>query len=120
MNAKSLIAAAAIASAMAVALPATQAEAKTHINVSIGLGFGGFGGYYGPAYPAYYNPVYYNPGYAISCGNGRNIVDGSGFNNVTPIDCSLPGYRYTAWKHGHEFVVTVSRRGNINNVYRIF
>ena len=115
MFAKSLIAAAAIATTFAVASPVQQAEAKTHIDLNIGVGIGGF-------YPGYYEPGYYpvyNPGY-ISCNKGRKIVDWSGFNNVHPVDCSLPGYKYTAWKNGHKFVVRLNGYGNITGVNKIF
>ncbi len=113
MIGKSLIAAAAVATGLAVGLPATQAQAG--VNLSIGIGLGGpgyYGGYYG-GYPAY-------APYAISCHKGRNIVDWSGFNNVKAIDCSLPGYKYTAWKKGHKYVVSVNRHGNIYKVAKVF
>lgn len=116
MIGKSLIAAAAVATTMAIALPATQAEAKTNIDINIGFGVGGGyygGGYYGGGYPVY------SPG-NISCKKGRNIVDYSGFHNVKAIDCSLPTYKYTAWKKGHKFVVSVNRYGNIYKVNKVF
>ena len=117
MIAKSLVAAAALVGTLAVAAP-LPAEAKTNLNIHIGLGVGGYyPGYYGYGDPGYY-PVY-SPGH-ISCKKGRRIVDGSGFNNVHPVDCSLPRYRYSAWRHGHKFVVTVNRFGNISNVNRLF
>lgn len=115
MFAKSLIAAVAIAATVAVAAPVQQAEAKTHININIGLGVGGF-------YPGYYEPGYYpayNPGH-ISCGKGGKIVRWSGFNNVNALDCSLPGYKYSAWKNGHKFVVRVNGFGNITGVHKLF
>ena len=116
MFAKSLIAAAAVATTMAVALPATQAQAKTNIDINIGFGVGGGYGYG----PGYYEGGYYpNPGY-ISCKKGRKIVDWSGFHNVKAVDCSLPGYRYTAWRNGHKFMVRVSGHGNITKVTKIF
>ena len=59
------------------------------------------------------------PGH-ISCKKGRNIVDNSGFHIVKAIDCSLPSYKYMAWKKGHKFVVSVNRYGNIYNVNKIF
>jgi hypothetical protein len=116
MIGKSLIAAAAVATTMTLALPASQAQAGVDIN--IGIGVGGFPGYYDPGYPVY------NPGYPkyknhISCKKGRNIVDNSGFNFVKAIDCSLPGYRYTAWKNGKKYVVSVNRWGNIYKVHKI-
>jgi len=112
MFAKSLIAAAAVATSFALAAP-LQAEAKTSIDINIGVG--GF-------YPGYYDGYYgggYGPGY-ISCKKGRNIVDWSGFNAVSAIDCSLPGYRYTAWKNGHKYVVRVNGYGSITNVHKLF
>jgi hypothetical protein len=117
MIAKSLIAAAAVATTMAVALPASQAEAKTNVDINIGFGVGGYyPGYYGYGYGPVYNP---QPNY-ISCKRGRNIVDNSGFHNVSAIDCSLPSYKYVAWKKGHKFVVSVNRYGNIYNVNKVF
>ena len=108
MITKSLIAAAAIASTMAVALPASQAQAGD-VNIKIGVGFGGgFHGHYG-----------YGPSH-ISCWKGAKIVDWSGFNNVKAIDCHLPGYKYTARKNGHKFVVRVNGYGNFTNVDMIF
>ena len=115
MFAKSLIAAAAIATSFAVAAPVQQAEAKTNVHINIGLGVGGF-------YPGYYEPGYYpsyGPGY-ISCRKGSRIVNWSGFNRVNAVDCSLPGYKYTAWRNGHKFVVRVNGNGNITGVRRIF
>lgn len=116
MIAKSLIAATMLASAAAVALPASQAEAKTHFDLNIGIGVGGgYPGYWG-GYPAY-EPYY--PDY-ISCKKGAKIVRWSGFDGVNAIDCSLPGYKYTAWRYGHKFVVRVSGSGNITGVSKIF
>ena len=50
---------------------------------------------------------------------GRNIVDWSGFHNVHAVDCSLPSFKYTAWKGGKKFLVSVNRFGGIYNVHRI-
>ncbi len=111
MITKSLIAAAAIASTMAVALPASQAQAA-NIDINIGFGVGGFG----PGY--HYGHGYFGPN-RISCKKGRNIVDNSGFNFVKPVDCSLPGYKYTAWKAGKKYVVSVNRFGAIYKVNKI-
>ena len=115
MITKSLVAAAALAGTLAVAAP-LQAEAKTNIDIHIGVG-GYYPGYYGHFGPGYYPAYKYG---AISCRKGRRIVDGSGFNNVHPLDCSLPRYRYTAWRRGHKFMVTVNRVGNITNVNKLF
>ena len=114
---KTLIAAAAVATTFAIATPVQQAEAKTNIDINIGLGAGGF-------YPGYYEPGYY-PAYGygggyISCKKGRKIVDWSGFHNVHAVDCSLPGYKYTAWKNGHKYMVRVNGHGNITGFHKIF
>ncbi len=116
MIAKSLIAAAAIATTMTLTLPASQAQAGVDIN--IGIGVGGIPGYYNPGYPVY-NPGYPKYKYSISCGKGRNIVDNHGFNFVKAVDCKLPGYKYTGWKNGKKYVVSVNRWGNIVNVHKI-
>ena len=117
MIAKSLIAAAALATTMAVALPAQQAQAG--VDIDIGVGFGGF-------YPGYYPDYGYGYGYgggyghhAISCRKGARIVDSSGFNHVRAVDCSLPGYKYTAWRHGRKFIVRVNGNGHITGAHRI-
>jgi hypothetical protein len=127
MIAKSLIAAAALAATMTLALPAQ--EAKADVDVNIGIGFGGYvpgyhsDGYgYGYGYGAGHGYGYGYPSkkpYRISCSTGRRIVDNSGFNRVKAVDCSLPGYRYTAQKKGHRYMVRVNGRGNITGVTRI-
>jgi hypothetical protein len=131
MIAKSLIAAAALAATMTVAMPAP--DAKADVDVDIGIGFGGYvPGYYGGGYGHGYDYGYdqdYDYGYGhypthrpnrISCGTGRRIVDNSGFNRVKAVDCDLPGYRYTAHRKGHKFMVRVNGRGNITGVTRIY
>ena len=113
MIAKTLIASAAIASTMAIAAPVQQAEAKTSINIGIGFGGGYYPGYgYGYGYG-------YSPKKHVSCWKGAKIVDWSGFHNVKAFDCSLPGYRYTAWKNGKKYVVRVNGKGHITNVHKI-
>lgn len=116
MITKSLIAAAAVAASVAAFAPAQQAQAKT--NIDIGIGFG-FGGYY-PGYDYGYAPVYHPHYSAISCHRGKKIVRWHGYNNVNPVDCSLPGYKYTGWKWGHKYLVRVNGGGNITGVQRIF
>ncbi|HRX35659.1 MAG TPA: hypothetical protein P5337_04620 [Aestuariivirga sp.] len=108
MIGKSLVAAAAVATSMAFALPVTQAEAKTVINVDVGFGYG-----YG-----YHHHKHKKWG-AISCWKGAKIVDWSGFHNVHAVDCKLPGYKYTAWKKGHKYIVKVNGYGNIYSVHKI-
>ena len=110
MIGKSLVAAAAVATSMAFALPVTQAEAKTVINVDVGFGYGyGYG---------HHHHKHKKWG-AISCWKGAKIVDWSGFHNVHAVDCKLPGYKYTAWKKGHKYIVKVNGYGNIYSVHKI-
>lgn len=125
MIAKTLIAAAALAASMTLAMPAQ--EAKADVDVDIGIGFfpgGGYGhgfdhyGYHDSGYGWGYYPE--RRAYRISCGEGRRIVDRSGFNRVRPVDCDLPGYRYSAWKHGKRFMVRVNGRGNITDIRRVY
>lgn len=122
MIVKSLIAAAAIAATLTMALPAQ--DAKADVDVTIGIGIGGLHpgyGYndygYGYGYPAY-KP--YSHSRNVSCSTGRRIVDRSGFNRVKAVDCTLPGYRYTAWKKGHKYMVRMNGRGHITGVRKIF
>lgn len=114
MIAKTLIASAAIATTMAIAAPVQQAEAKTSINIGIGIGGG-----YNPGYGYGYGYGYYPAKKHISCWKGAKIVDWSGFHNVKAFDCSLPSYRYTAWKKGKKYVVRVNGKGHITNVHKI-
>lgn len=112
MITKSLIAAAAIAASVTAFAPAQQAQAGVDIDVNLG-----FGGYY-PGYGYY--PVYDPYFGAISCHKGKKIVRWHGYNNVNPVDCSLPGYKYTGWKWGHKYLVRVNGGGNITGVQMIF
>jgi hypothetical protein len=135
MIGKTLIAAAAVAATFAVALPASEAKADVDVDIGIGIVPGGYyaggytgGGYYQGGYD--YDRAYgYGHGYGhgyrpyrkgISCGTGRNIVADAGFNRVRALDCELPGYRYTARKNGHKFVVRVNARGNITDIRRVY
>ena len=70
-------------------------------------GYGHRGGYGYPEYRRHYR---------ISCGRAQDIVANAGFHRVRPVDCSLPGYRYTARKNGHKFMVRVNGHGNITGV----
>jgi hypothetical protein len=121
---KTLIAAAAVAATVGVA----AAEAKTNWDIQVQLG--------GPAYPVYdrgydydYVPVRpHHPrrpivvvdeveDYGMSCGEGRRLVRGSGFRNVSAFDCDGRTYGYTAWRRGEMYRVTVDAyRGNIVRV----
>jgi hypothetical protein len=113
---KSLLAAVAVAT-VAITASAT-ANAKTNVDVYLGVGgFGpGYYGYYQPYYPRHhrhygYRPVYVQPHWGISCAQGRNNVDWSGFNNVRTVECQGSSYTYRATRHGKGYVVKVGRRG---------
>jgi hypothetical protein len=119
MFAKTLIAAAAVAASLTAALPAEQAQAKTNIDLNIGIGGGyGYGDGYGYGhYPYPHRRPYYD---GISCRRGADIVQWNGFWGVSPVDCSLPRYHYSAWRHGQQFMVTVNGGGTIINVRPIY
>lgn len=132
MIGKSLFAVAALAATMATTLPAAQAKAD--VDVSIGFGVAPYYGY--DRYDGYYDG-YRDSGYGydfryerhrrhsyeddgISCREGRMIVIEAGFRDVRPVDCDGPGYRYTARRHGHKFVVRVNEDGDITRVRRVY
>lgn len=132
MIAKSLFAAAALAATLAMGLPAP--EAKADVDVEIGIGVGGYvPGYYGSGYGYAPRPAYrYGHGYGygyraydgyddgITCNMGRKIVYRSGFRDVRALDCHGPGYRYSAWKRGQEYVVRVNQDGEITRIRRVY
>ncbi len=122
MIAKSLIAAATLATTMPLALPADEARADWDVNIGVGVdvGAGFYPGYYPGYYPDYYGddvyPVYKKKHY--SCGTVANIVDNKGFHKVKPFDCSLPHYKFTAWKKGEKWIVVTNGKGQITKVYK--
>ena len=74
-----------------------------------------FGGYYYPE-PYWDMPVVVI-GNRVSCREGRNIVDDSGFNRVRTVECSGRNYTYTGRRHGDMFrIVLNSRSGRIVSV----
>lgn len=107
---KYMIATAAVLASLAL-MPAQNAQAKANVSIGIGLGVGGFY----PGYGGYYGG-YYAPHAAVSCGQARSIVKGSGFYKVTAIDCSAPSYRFTAWQGGNKYRVRVNSWGNITGI----
>ncbi len=112
MLAKSLIAIAATAFTL-TALPMTQAQASNaDINVGIGgyIGPGYVGGYVGTGYDDDYGPS------AVSCSQARKIVRWNGFNNVKPLDCSAPSYRFSGWRDGNTYKIRVNSWGDITRI----
>ncbi len=136
LNARSLIAAAALATTVALgtAVP-VQADPQ------IGFSFGITSGDYAPGFAHEARPMYgmmesgfdggpdpfffqhhhrhHGWGYAapvsygISCGTGVNVVRANGFRGVQPVNCAAPVYSYQAWKHGDMFRVSVTTSGRI-------
>lgn len=130
---KSFIAAAALATAVSLgSAGAAQADSGVSVGIGFGDGYGGWGGGSG-AYDGGYDDGYswrrrYDRRWdeprpmrrGISCAEGRNIVAASGFRGVFANDCSAPVYRYTGWKRGQQFRISVSFRGNIVGVNPIY
>ena len=71
-----------------------------------------YGGYW------YLEPYWDGPVFSrVSCGEGRAIVDDSGFYRVRTIECSGRNYTYAARRHGDVFRVALnSRTGEIVSV----
>jgi len=71
-----------------------------------------YGGYW------YLEPYWTLPIYGrVSCGEGRSIVNDSGFNRVRTIECQGRNYTYAARRHGDSFRVALnSRTGEIVSV----
>ena len=71
-----------------------------------------YGGYW------YLEPYWMGPVFSrVSCGEGRAIVNDSGFNRVRTIECSGRNYTYAARRHGDTFRVALnSRTGEIVSV----
>lgn len=114
MLAKSLIAIAATAFTL-TALPMTQAQAS-NADIYAGIGIGGYigpgyvGGYVGTGYDDDYGPS------AVSCSQARKIVRWNGFNNVKPLDCSAPSYRFSGWRDGNTYKIRVNSWGDITRI----
>jgi hypothetical protein len=71
-----------------------------------------YGGYW------YLEPYWTLPVYSrVSCGEGRAIVNDSGFYRVRTIECSGRNYTYAARRHGDVFRIALnSRTGEIVSV----
>ncbi len=71
-----------------------------------------YGGYW------YMEPYWTMPVYnRVSCGEGRAIINESGFNRVRTIECEGRNYTYAARRHGDTFRVAInSRTGEIVSV----
>ncbi len=123
---KSLLAAGAVAASLVAIAPAHQAQAGVNIDLQIGVpgyypvyGYGyGYG--YGDGYGYGYGHPVRHWDDAISCKKGKKIVKWNGFHKVNAVDCGLPRYKYTGWKSGHKYLVTVNRLGGIADVERIY
>ena len=115
---KTLAAAGAVAATLVATAPVQQAQAGVDIDVRIGVP--GYYPDYGYGYGyGYVHPIGHWDG-AISCHKGKKIVKWNGFHKVNAVDCELPRYKYTAWKAGHKYLVTVNRRGNIADVDMLY
>lgn len=118
MNAKTLIAAAAVALSVA-GFSASQANADSNVHVGFGVQIGspdfffsggtiGHGGY--PVYTSNYDS-------GISCSEGRWVVKSAGYKKVKTDECNGKRFTYIGKKHGDYFAVQVSRwSGNIVSV----
>ncbi len=74
-----------------------------------------FGGYYYPE--RYWDAPVVVIGNRVSCREGREIVDDSGFNRVRTVECRGRNYTYTGRRHGDMFrIVLNSRSGRIVSV----
>jgi hypothetical protein len=74
-----------------------------------------FGGYYYPE--RYWDAPVVVIGNRVSCREGREIVDDSGFNRVRTVECSGRNYTYMGRRHGDTFrIVLNSRNGRIVSV----
>ena len=121
MNAKTLIAAAAVALSVA-GFSASQADADSDVHVGFGVQIGspdfffsgGTVGHHGyPVYPVYSDS--YDSG--ISCSEGRWVVKSAGYKKVKTDECNGKRFTYIGKKHGDYFAVQVSRwSGNIVSV----
>ena len=77
---------------------------------------GGYGGYQGgwqqrprPAYDGY-----------VSCRDGQRILWRSGYSGIEVQSCRGGFYRYTAWRKGKQFLVSVDGRGYISRLRRLY
>jgi hypothetical protein len=72
-----------------------------------------FGGYYYQQ-PYWTGESYGVQSYRVSCGEGRNIVDDSGYNRVRTIECGGGTFTYLGRRNGDTFKVFLnSRTGRI-------
>ena len=97
---RSALAAVVVASALAISPPA--AKAHTKVNIWIGL----------PGFTYWRGPGRYNGRYRdrLTCGEGRRIVDHSGYNSVSATDCVPRNYHYRARKNGLWYIIRLDAR----------
>ena len=119
---KSLLAAGAVAASLVAITPTHQAQAGVDIDIQIGTPgyYPGYGYGYGYGYGQGYGQSVGHWDDAITCRKGKKIVKWDGFHKVNAVDCALPWYKYTGWKSGHKYLVTVNRRGGIADVERLY
>lgn len=121
---RSLIIAGTIA---ATALLAAPAEAKTRVSVYFGVPFysyqvhpgyryyDGYGWYDYRMYPDIrYRFRDHRPGFHLTCGQARRMVQQSGYRNVQARDCVGRTYAFSAMRRGNHVIIYVNARsGNI-------
>jgi len=92
------------------------ADAGTNVGVDVTVypiqydgDYSGYPSYDYPSYPARHHDYDdEDDDYGrISCWEGRRAVQRAGFYRARPIKCYGEIYRYRAWKHGHQWRVSV-------------
>lgn len=81
-------------------------------------GYGGYnGGDYGGYRPRPPYPVY--DGW-VSCRDGRRILWRSGYSDIEVQSCRGGYYRYTAWRNGKQYLMSVDAQGDVARLRRIY
>lgn len=128
LSLKTLFAAGALALGLAAALPAPAAMADVSVGIGFGVypvvpahaGWGGYDGGYEGGYGGSYRPYY--PAYDgwVSCRDGRRILWRSGYQAIEVQSCRRGYYRYTAWRNGKQFLMSVDAQGDVTRLRRIY
>ena len=146
---KTLFAAGALAATLAAALPAPAAMADVHVGFGVGIyppvssgwnggydngyqgdyqgGYGGYQGGYGGyqgGYGGYQGGWQHRPRPAydayVSCRDGQRILWRSGYSGIEVQSCGGGFYRYTAWRKGKQFLMSVDGQGYISRLRRLY